>query len=105
MLLVFKAIDEHAVAPYNRFDDVVHYYREMSALGDIPLEAYDGHSLPENARIHNVAIPFCVVHAFDDPLVTWRTVSANNGLMHPANLTASVKTGNLMILLTKAGKG
>ena len=68
------------------------------------MEAYgaDG-SLPDKARIHNVAIPFCVVHALDDPLVTWRTVAANQGLMHPTNLTAQVKTGNLMILLTKAG--
>lgn len=72
-------------------------------MGDIPMEAYNGDSIPEYARIHSVAIPFCVVHAFDDPLVTWRTAAANTGLMNPKNLTNAVKTGNLMILLTKAG--
>jgi predicted alpha/beta-fold hydrolase len=52
---------------------------------------------------HNVSIPFCVVHALDDPLVTWRTVAANNGLMHPQNLTSLTGSGNLFILLTKRG--
>lgn len=96
-------IDRHAVAPYNGYDNVTHYYMEMSALGDIPLEAYRGENLPENARIHTVAIPFCVVHSLDDPLVTWRTIAANEGLMHPAKLTANVRSGNLLVLLTKAG--
>ena len=100
-----QEIDEHAVAPYNNFDNVTHYYMEMSALGDVPLEAYQkqGATLPPTARIHKIAIPFCVVHALDDPLVTWRTVAANHGLLHPSNLTNSVKSGNLLILLTKAG--
>jgi predicted alpha/beta-fold hydrolase len=52
---------------------------------------------------HNVAIPFCVVHALDDPLVTWRSVAANNGLMHPQNLTSLTGSGNLFLLLTKSG--
>jgi predicted alpha/beta-fold hydrolase len=48
---------------------------EMSALGDIPLDAYQKEAtLPEHARIHNVAIPFCVVQALDDPLVTVRSI-------------------------------
>lgn len=51
---------------------------------------------------HDVAIPFCVVHALDDPLVTWRSVAANDGLMHPSNLTAT-GSGNLFLLLTKRG--
>jgi predicted alpha/beta-fold hydrolase len=51
---------------------------------------------------HNISIPLCVVHAFDDPLVTWRTVAANGGLMHPTNLTRT-GSGNLFILLTKRG--
>lgn len=91
------------MAPYNNFDNVTHYYMEMSALGDIPLEAYHDDALPEDARIHTVAIPFCVVHALDDPLVTWRTVAANDGLLHPSKLTTQVKSGNLLVLLTKAG--
>ena len=92
------------MAPYNNFDNVTHYYMEMSALGDIPLEAYHhADRLPDNARIHQIAIPFCVVHALDDPLVTWRTVAANDGLLHPANLTSNIRSGNLLIVLTKAG--
>lgn len=51
---------------------------------------------------HNIAIPFCVVHALDDPLVTWRSVAANGGLMHPTNLTMT-GSGNLFVLLTKRG--
>ena len=51
---------------------------------------------------HNISIPFCVVHALDDPLVTWRSVAANDGLMHPSNLTKT-GTGNLFLLLTKRG--
>lgn len=48
-----------------------------------------------------VAIPFCVVHALDDPLVTWETVGATEGLRHPANLTKA--NPNIFILLTRAG--
>ena len=91
------------MAPYNGYDNVTHYYSEMSALGDVPLESYKGDALPSSARIHNISIPFCVVHAFDDPLSTWRTVAADEGLLHPTNLTASVRSGNLLLLLTKAG--
>jgi predicted alpha/beta-fold hydrolase len=51
---------------------------------------------------HNISIPFCVIHALDDPLITWRTVSANYGIMTPVNLTKT-GSGNLLILLTKRG--
>jgi len=54
-------------------------------------------------RSHNVSVPLLVVHALDDPLMTWRTVAANDGLMHPANLTSRTGSGNLFILLTKRG--
>lgn len=50
-----------------------------------------------------MSIPFCVVHALDDPLVTWRTVAATSGLMHPTNLTSKTGSGNLFLLLTKRG--
>ena len=74
----------------------------MSALGDIP-EIRAG-LLPEQneGKIHNVSIPLCVVHALDDPLITWRTVAANEGFMHPENLSRS-GSGNLILLLTKDG--
>ena len=48
-----------------------------------------------------MSIPLLVVHALDDPLVTWRTVAANQGIRHPAILTQHVE--NLFLLLTKRG--
>ena len=81
---------------------VQHYYAEMSALGDVPIEEYEESQLSSKRRINNVAIPFCVLHALDDPLVTWRTVAGNEGLMHPKNLTKT-GSGNLVLLLTKGG--
>ena len=73
----------------------------MSALGDIPRTSTGVVENPDG-KIHNVAIPFCVMHALDDPLITWRTVASNEGFMHPYNLSKS-GSGNLMILLTKGG--
>jgi hypothetical protein len=73
----------------------------MSALGDIPRTS-TGVVNNMHGKIHDVAIPFCVMHALDDPLITWRTVASNEGFMHPYNLSKS-GSGNLMILLTKAG--
>ena len=49
---------------------------------------------------HNISIPLLVVHALDDPLITWRTVAANDGAMHPKNLTTGT---SLFLLLTKRG--
>lgn len=95
-------IDETAVVAYNGFRDLDHYYSEMSALGDIPIEEYSGPSLEPQRRIQSLSIPLLVIHALDDPLVTFRTVGANHGLMHPTNLTKT-GTGNLLLLLTKGG--
>lgn len=94
-------IDESAVVEYNGFADVVDYYQQMSALGDIP-EAEFSTTIASHRRIHNLAVPLLVVHALDDPLITWRTVAGNNAARHPLNLT-STGVGNLMLLLTKAG--
>jgi len=74
----------------------------MSALGDIPMNE-GGLLEPDHlAKIHSIAIPLLVVQALDDPLITWRATAQNEGLMHPKNLT-STGSGNLMLLLTKAG--
>lgn len=94
-------IDETAVVHYNGFRDVDHYYSTMSALGDVPMEEYETEIAPHR-QIHQLAIPFCVIHALDDPLVTWRTVAHNKGAMHPANLAKTGK-GNLLLLLTHKG--
>lgn len=96
-------IDKTAVVIYNGFRDVQHYYSEMSALGDVSLEEYvTREMIPEGKRIHNVSIPFLVVQAFDDPLVTYRCTAQNEGPMHPQRLTRT-GNGNLMILMTKRG--
>ncbi len=88
----------------NGFDDLDHYYRNMSALGDIPHDPNTGELVDTNqsGKIHDVSIPLLVVHAFDDPLITWRATVQNSGFMHPNNLVKS-GSGNLMLLLTKAG--
>ena len=77
----------------------MHYYSEMSARGDVPS---DGSGDDTISRIANVSIPFCVLHALDDPLITWKSVAADKGPLFPPNL---VKTGSgyLMLLLTKRG--
>jgi predicted alpha/beta-fold hydrolase len=92
-----------AVAYSQEFDNLTHFYSEMGALGDISVE--DLRRSPAevpNAKIHNVAIPLCVLHAYDDPISTWRTVAANDGFMRPDNLVES-GTGNLLLLLTRTG--
>jgi predicted alpha/beta-fold hydrolase len=98
------ALDITAVAPYSGYDNVTHYYSEMSALGDIDHKR-DGtldQDYKGNKKVDSISIPLVVLQALDDPLVTWRATCANKGLMHPENL---VKTGsgNLIILLTNAG--
>ena len=79
------------------------FYAAMSALGDIPQDAYyHENSSIITGKIHNISIPLCVMHAFDDPISSWRTVAANDGFMHPSSLVRSGQ-GNLMLLLTKRG--
>ena len=56
----------------------------------------------KNAKIHSISIPLCILHAFDDPISSWRTVAANEGFMRPDHLVNSGK-GNLMLLLTEKG--
>jgi predicted alpha/beta-fold hydrolase len=97
ILLGLKTVDEHAVVIYNNYESLKHYYEDMSAMGDI---SEDGD--PRMSRIANVAVPFCVINALDDPLITWKTVAANEGPRHPNNLV-KVGAGNLVFLLTKKG--
>lgn len=101
---MFIEIDTYAVVPMNGFNNLNHYYESMSALGDIPHtpEPEDLLTATATGKINTVSIPFAVVHALDDPLITWRTVANNEGPMHPNNLTRT-GSGNLMILLTRSG--
>lgn len=75
----------------------------MSALGDMPYGT-DNVKVGGNRerKIDTLSIPLVVIHAFDDPLITWRATCANEGLMHPENLVKS-GSGNLMLLMTKSG--
>ena len=113
-----SSIDRHGVVTYNGFDDLMHYYSEMSAFGDHSIcvergdhrdggEGKNGvcpardENLDESVqigRLSNIAIPLAVVHALDDPLITWRAV-AN---VDPTRMVNS-GDGNLILLLTKGG--
>ena len=96
-----KALDVEAIVSYNSFDSLVHYYTEMSAMGDRDPE-FDLFGPTEKSsswgRIANVSVPFAVLQALDDPLVGWRTVGTND----PQGLADS-GSGNVMLVLTKAG--
>jgi predicted alpha/beta-fold hydrolase len=101
-----SALDVEAIVTYNSFSDLVHYYTEMSAMGDRDPEfqLFSGTDAdspvndPSWGRIANVSVPFAVLQALDDPLVGWRTI----GTEHPQGLVDS-GNGNVMLLLTKAG--
>jgi len=55
-----------------------------------------GGSKESIGRISNVSIPFCVIHALDDPLITWRSVGEPETVVHSGR-------GYVVILLTKSG--
>eukprot|EP00984_Skeletonema_dohrnii_P019263 scaffold9179_cov124-Skeletonema_dohrnii-CCMP3373.AAC.1 len=101
-----SALDVEAIVTYNSFNDLVHYYSEMSAMGDRIaefglLDKYSNSSecvADEWGRIANTSIPFAVLQALDDPLVGWRTIGTDK----PQELVDS-GNGNIMLLLTKAG--
>jgi predicted alpha/beta-fold hydrolase len=107
-------IDKTAVVAYNGFRDLNDYYSQMSALGDTPIDLHEEFNLADQdppvpppqlsgMRLQNLSIPLLVVHALDDPLISWRTVAGNRGLMHPEALTRWVGSGKLFLLLTKRG--
>ncbi|KAL7542377.1 hypothetical protein ACHAWF_007167, partial [Thalassiosira exigua] len=101
-----SALDVEAIVTYNSFSDMVHYYTEMSAMGDRDPEfqLFSGTDAdspvndPSWGRIANVSVPFAVLQSLDDPLIGWRTI----GTEHPQGLVDS-GNGNVMLLLTKAG--
>mmetsp|Transcript_23545 Transcript_23545/g.36313 ORF Transcript_23545/g.36313 Transcript_23545/m.36313 type:complete len:604 (+) Transcript_23545:125-1936(+) len=91
-----QSIDIHGIATYNRFDGIMDYYSKMSAMGDTDLQLRDDDSsaLTLNGRISNVHIPLCVVHALDDPLITWRTLNKPEKVVY---------SGNIFMLITQTG--
>jgi predicted alpha/beta-fold hydrolase len=74
----------------------------MSALGDIQLSTHANKTAPGFAKIHKVFIPHCILFALDDPVVSWRVMAANHGLMHPSKIVQT-GVGNIMLMLTKQG--
>mmetsp|Transcript_14949 Transcript_14949/g.28134 ORF Transcript_14949/g.28134 Transcript_14949/m.28134 type:complete len:648 (-) Transcript_14949:28-1971(-) len=105
-------VDVHAIVTYNGFHSLLHYYTEMSAMGDTHAfqaknsylkEIIRNASIAEEndsynvGRIGNVSIPFCVMHALDDPLTTWRTMG------HDPQRLVETGSGNIMMFLTKSG--
>lgn len=102
-------LDQYVTTDYYRdkyHGNVSEYYTAASALGDLSLDELHHHAPPLSSLAHtkiaNVSIPLCVLHAFDDPISTWRTIVANDGLMHPERLV-QVGQGNLVLLLTATG--
>ena len=93
-------IDVHAIVTYNKFDSLMHYYAEMSAMGDT--NAFQSvpnnvSTYPDVGRIANVSIPLCVIHALDDPITSWRTMG------HNPDLLVNTGDGNIVMLLTDSG--
>lgn len=108
-------VDVHAIVTYNGFDSLLHYYTEMSAMGDTcafqalncevgrtnatttRIAKDDCTTCDQVGRIGNVSIPFCVMHALDDPLTTWRTMG------HDPQRVVQTGSGHIMMFLTKSG--
>jgi hypothetical protein len=99
---ISQHLDVEAIVNYNSFDNLLHYYSEMSSMGDrrAEFQLFDDQSCATGdwGRIANVSVPFAVLQALDDPLVGWRTI----GTEKPQELADS-GSGNVMLLLTKAG--
>jgi len=87
-----QEIDEYAVVKYNSFDNITHYYSEMSAMGDF--QSFQ--NTQTIGRISNVSRPFLVVHALDDPLITWKVI-------HDPDKLVNTGKGNVVILITNSG--
>lgn len=50
----------------------------------------------EPNRISQVSVPFLVIQALDDPLISWRTLGDPKEVVNSGS-------GNIMMLLTKSG--
>lgn len=119
-------LDEVMSTGYNGYRSIEHFYEDMGALGDIPLNeltrsppsspppptASSGNqtattaNIPQRRRacsIMDSQIPLGVLNAFDDPISTWRTIFANEGLMHPSEFVRHLGNGKIALLLTAKG--
>ncbi|GKY92881.1 hypothetical protein MPSEU_000257300 [Mayamaea pseudoterrestris] len=96
--------DQYAAVAYNGYQDLMHYYSESGALGDVPWEHRESsfEILSVRPRVTELAIPLCVLQAFDDPISTFRTIVSNEGFMRPDSLVR-MGDGYLVLLLTQRG--
>eukprot|EP00980_Cylindrotheca_fusiformis_P007364 scaffold1525_cov142-Cylindrotheca_fusiformis.AAC.164 len=85
-------VDAYAGAKYNGFKDSLQFYNEMSAVDT------------NNPYRKHIGIPHLILHAFDDPISTWRNNASNDpsSPLHPATLVNKIEE-NLVLLLTTAG--
>ena len=79
---------------YNNYDNITHYYSEMSAMGDY----IDNNNM---GRITNISRPYLVVHALDDPLITWKTLTSGTSAT-PDDISGS-GDGNIIMMITNSG--
>jgi predicted alpha/beta-fold hydrolase len=96
--------DQYAAVVYNGYRDIMHYYADSGALGDIPWEHRESPVafLEKLPKVTKLAIPLCALQAFDDPISTFRTIVGNEGFMKP-DLLVRLGTGYLVVLLTQRG--
>ena len=95
-------IDETAVVAYNGFRDVVHYYSEMSVLGDIPYHPneYNRESIPPTKRVSVnlyhilirmdfAAIPHTLSFCFDSQTQYLDSILRNSCAGRPTDILAN----------------
>jgi hypothetical protein len=82
---------------YNGYSNLTGFYSDMSTILSNP----NGF----RSRDRHVAIPLLILHAFDDPLSTWRTNAANDpdSPLYPLKLVQQEKMENLVVFLTEKG--
>jgi len=86
-------LDRSLFVRYHGFNDIIHYYSELGAMGD--WVSFDGGA--NNAgRISNVTVPLLTVNSLDDPIGDPRCIR------DPAKV-AKTGMGYVFVLLTKKG--
>lgn len=85
-------MDGYSGAQYNGFASNLEFYTAMSAID------------PNNPFQKHISIPHLILHAFDDPISTWRNNAASDSAspLYPSTLVNEIQE-NLVLLLTKTG--
>ena len=90
---------------YNGYENLMHFYTEMSSI--LPYSNFsdtDRSKEPSTIR-HRIPIPHLVLQALDDPLSTWRSNVASDpqSKLYPEKLFEAESQPNLVVLLTAEG--